>query len=370
MMDSGTFKNHLSGEAAFRSFIPLSLWEVVKQKETEQILWHQSEEIIRAVAETGGLLRQFQDMWSTVVPERQEMLKKRFLRQEAVASVCMAYPLETPPLFGFSLAETVLRDGFSFGAADDAGQAVGSSFDFTQTNQQGDGVSLPFIPVMQAQLAGFTGAAPAGSSKSPMERVPEELRKMAEEDAENLYQASKRSLKMMNSLPLSGRLLKELHYMALYAAHYDKQYRGEFRRSPVWIGQGGQDLRSAEFVPPVDEDMLQSFSDLERFLHYEETVPPLVKAALIHYQFETIHPFIDGNGRIGRLLTLLYLKETFDLECPWIPLSGSLLQGIDRYYKEIRTVQLYGDYARWTQWFLGVMDDAVKKGFAVLSGEC
>ena len=107
--------------------------------------------------------------------------------------------------------------------------------------------------------------------------------------------------------------------------------------------------------------MTRAFSDLETFLHYADEVDPLVKSALIHYQFETIHPFLDGNGRIGRLLVLLYLKETCRLECPWIQLSPVLLQGMDRYYKEIRTVQLYGDYQRWTLWFLRCLEDAAAR---------
>lgn len=330
-IDPGTYRNHLTGEAAYRSFVPLPLWEVVRKKDKESVPWHGQEKITDTVARVDALLRQFREQWTSAEPEMREAAGEILLRREAEASVGMAYPRQ---------------------------EAV-PSFLFPETGGFG-GVPFSFMNLMSAQQ-GVTA-----EPESLLEGVPEELREMAVEDMENLYEAAGRSPEMLNRLPLSGRLLKDLHYIALYAAHYDKMYRGEFRRSPVWIGESGQNLRSAAFVPPVEEEMLQAFSDLETFLHYEETVDPLVKAALIHYQFETIHPFIDGNGRIGRLLTLLYLKECFDLECPWIPLSETLLRGIDRYYKEIRALQLYGDYVRWTQWFLGMLEDAVKRALEAL----
>lgn len=332
MKDSGTYRQHLKGEAAYRSFIPLSLWEAVEKEDDELIPWYEEEEIKKAVERTKALLRQVQKRWVSLDPEKQEILRDELLRREAEASVCMAYPrLGAPPALAFT--------------------DVGRSND---------------VPLQLMNLMGVQQSASA-ETLSLLDSIPEELRGMADEDVENFCEAGNRSLEMMRHLPLSGRLLKDLHYIVLFARHYDKMYRGEFRRSPVWIGENGQDLRSAAFVPPVDEDMIQAFSDLETFLHYKEEVDPLVKAALIHYQFETIHPFIDGNGRIGRLLILLYLEESLDPGCPWIPFSEILLQGIDRYYKEIRTLQLYGDYSRWTLWFLGMLNDAVKRAFVALS---
>lgn len=91
--------------------------------------------------------------------------------------------------------------------------------------------------------------------------------------------------------------------------HNEKKYPGEFRTSPIWMGDEHDTLKSAPFIPPAPDDMLKAFYDLEQYINADDDVHPLIKAALIHYQFEVIHPFIDGNGRVGQLLTLLFLNE-------------------------------------------------------------
>lgn len=128
-------------------------------------------------------------------------------------------------------------------------------------------------------------------------------------EAENLLQATRYAVEAMDELPLSARILKNAHYLMCQSEQYEKKYPGEFRNSPVWIGWKENGLKEALFVSPVYEDMTEAFSDLERYIHSEDTENVLVRAALIHYQFEMIHPFIDGNGRIGRLLNLLFLKQ-------------------------------------------------------------
>lgn len=108
------------------------------------------------------------------------------------------------------------------------------------------------------------------------------------------------------------------------SALYEKKYPGEFRTSPVWIGPEGCNLKNALFVPPTEEDMTEAFSELEKFIHEESNLHPLVQAALIHYQFETIHPFIDANGRTGRLLNLLFLLDHKAIRKPALIFSYTL----------------------------------------------
>lgn len=326
MIIPGKYKRHLTGDAAYQSFVPESLWKISAEKQSDGILWHKSIEIISAADSVQEKIHQLNEEWKNHGPEEQEILLDQLLMQETEASVLMSYPRQvSTPAFGFPMPD------------------------------------LSSITTASGKDPVRGSAIVADAYRPSVEEIPEVLRPMAKEDIENLYYAGRQGIELLEKLPLSGRLLKELHYIALYAGHYDKMYRGEFRSSPVWIGEGGMDLRSASFIPPVEEDMDNAFSDLEKFLHYEESTDPVIKAALIHYQFETIHPFIDGNGRLGRLFSLLYLKEACGVECPWILLSPALLQGIDRYYKEIRTVQLYGDYQRWTLWFLGVLKGAVTR---------
>ena len=326
----GTFRNHLSGEAAYKSFLPTSLQEVAEGKLPDGSRWHQGAEITAAVQSAEEKIAWFRGWWASLGAEEQEQQEEQLLLRETEASVLMAYP---------------------------HGSAAPSFDFFSSWNRSGVPVGNHAEPgVVDANSGIFQRHRPS------LEDVPEEFRTMAVEDRDNLYHSYKKAADLLERLPLSGRLLKDLHYIALYGEHYDKKYRGEFRRSPVWIGSDENSLRSAALIPPVEEEMTEAFSELEKFLHYEEDVNPLVKAALIHYQFETIHPFLDGNGRLGRMLTLLYLQESCGLPCAWIPLSEVLLPGLDRYYKEIRTVQLYGDYARWTQWFLRVLEEAVQLG--------
>lgn len=323
MMDSGENRKHLSGEAAYVTFVPKRLQEVCRfSAQKEDSAWHQSEKLTEILQDLETCLGKLNEVWQSLSESDRERMGDELLKSEAENSILMAYPRKA----GKQQRPAVLWEEW-FQNLQETGRKT---------------------PVTSDRLL----------QKDTIEDIPDEFRQMAGEDTENLFQAGRKGLIWMEELPLSGRLLKEMHRIALYGRHYDKMYRGEFRTSPVWMGEAGMDLRSAEFVPPAGEEMTESFSDMEKFLHYEEEVHPLVKAALLHYQFETIHPFIDGNGRIGRMLVLLYLKEYCGLECPWIQLSESLLQGIDRYYKEIRSVQLNGTYLRWSEWFLGVLKDA------------
>lgn len=168
----------------------------------------------------------------------------------------------------------------------------------------------------------------------------------------HLAEASIYAIETLEELPLCGRLLRNAHYLMCRGPRYEKRYPGEFRTSPVWIGRRGCTLREAVFVAPVDEVMIDAFSDLERFIHQESDLHPLVRAALIHYQFETIRPFIDANGRVGRLLNTLFLLESGMIRQPVLRWSQALGRFGDRYCMELQRVRETGSYDAWIDFYL------------------
>lgn len=177
-------------------------------------------------------------------------------------------------------------------------------------------------------------------------------------DAVNLNEASVYALEALDELPLSGRLLRNAHYLMCRSERYEKKYPGEFRISPVWIGRKNEGLQQALFVPPIEEDLTESFAELERYIHYEEAEHVLVRAALIHYQFETIHPFIDANGRVGRLLNLLFLMDQGVLRQPVLQFSDILRRQPVAYYRRLQHVHDTGEYEPWVVFFLNALREA------------
>lgn len=154
-----------------------------------------------------------------------------------------------------------------------------------------------------------------------------------------------------NRLPLSNRLLKEVHGILLRSGRGDRQTPGEFRRTQNWIG--GTRPGNARFVPPPANEVIPLMSDLEKFLHDDpEPTPILVKAALAHAQFETVHPFLDGNGRLGRLLISLLLYAEGVLRGPFLYLSLYLKQNRDAYYDHLQRVRTEGAWEPWLRFFL------------------
>ncbi len=177
--------------------------------------------------------------------------------------------------------------------------------------------------------------------------------KRMEEDSGNLLRALYYGISQIDSLPLSGRLLKDLHWMIMQGGHNEKSYPGEFRTSPIWIGKEDDSLSTASFVPPSPEDMLPAFYDLERYINEDvKNIHPLIKAALVHYQFEVIHPFIDGNGRVGRLLTLLFLMNQDILHGCMANISHIFHMWQFPYYTGMVSVEVSGTYERWITFFL------------------
>ena len=128
-------------------------------------------------------------------------------------------------------------------------------------------------------------------------------------DVINYIKATEFALDRLKSLPLCNRLIKETHEVLMKDVRGQEKNPGEFRYSQNWIGASGSTLKNARYIPPNPEDMKQTMSDLEKYINSDDKLDLLIQAALIHYQFETIHPFLDGNGRVGRLLITLFLME-------------------------------------------------------------
>lgn len=172
------------------------------------------------------------------------------------------------------------------------------------------------------------------------------------QDVSNYVAAINYAVKRLDTLPLSNRLLKETHSVLLSSGRGSEKNPGEFRRSQNWIGGAGSSLKNARYIPPSVDDMLEGMSDLEKFIHEDDGMDPLIKAGLIHYQFETIHPFLDGNGRIGRMLITLFLLEKGLISSPIFYISYFLKQNRVEYYDRLSEVRHSGNYEQWLNFFL------------------
>lgn len=171
------------------------------------------------------------------------------------------------------------------------------------------------------------------------------------------FQWAQAQLRSAQGLPLSVRLLSEAHRRLLDGARGVGKQPGELRRSQNWIG--GTRPGNAAFVPPPAEQVPGLLADLERFIHAEPTdLPALVRVALVHAQFETIHPFLDGNGRIGRLLIAVLLEHWQLLPEPLMYLSGYLKQHQSEYYRRLSAIRTEGDWEGWVQFFLEAVQNA------------
>ena len=176
-----------------------------------------------------------------------------------------------------------------------------------------------------------------------------DMREVAE--VVNYVAASNYAIERMGELPLCMRLLREVHGVLLAETRgYDKM-PGELRTSQNWVGQGNSTVATAPYIPPNCEDMQVCLSELEQFMNKEVALDPIAKAALVHYQFETIHPFLDGNGRLGRLLITLLLIEEGVLSKPVIYPSYQLKLRRTEYYEWLTRVRETGDYEGWVRFF-------------------
>lgn len=186
----------------------------------------------------------------------------------------------------------------------------------------------------------------------------------------NYVDAMNWGLEQLASFPLSLRLIRNIHARLIHNTRGANKNPGEFRTSQNWIGPAGCTLNTATFVPPTVPDMNVALGDLELFIHQEDFIPALVKIAMIHAQFETIHPFLDGNGRMGRLLIAFWLCQQNILTKPLLYLSFYFKKNRAEYYDRLMAVRKNGDWENWIKFFLRgiaeVSDEATESARAIL----
>lgn len=184
-------------------------------------------------------------------------------------------------------------------------------------------------------------------------------------EVNNYIQALNEAIARLEHLPLSGRLIRDAHRTLLQGARGEQKLPGEYRKSQNWIG--GATLSDAVFIPPHHDLVPELMSDLEHWLHNEDIrVPALLRIAIAHYQFETIHPFLDGNGRIGRLMIPLYLVSKQLLDQPLLYLSAFFEGNKSLYYDNLTRVRTHHDMVQWLKYFLVGVEQTASKAVSTL----
>lgn len=185
-------------------------------------------------------------------------------------------------------------------------------------------------------------------------------------DVVNHIKATEFAIKRLHELPLCNRLIKETHAVLMEGVRGQEKSPGEFRRSQNWIGGQGSTLKNARYIPPSPDDMIEAMSDLEKYINADDELDALIRAALIHYQFETIHPFLDGNGRVGRLLITLFLMEKKVLSTPALYISYFLKKNRVEYYDRMTEVRAKGNYEQWVTFFLRALLESAEDATATI----
>lgn len=187
------------------------------------------------------------------------------------------------------------------------------------------------------------------------------------EEVQHYIAAMNEAVQLLHKLPFSSRLIKQTHKTLLSNVRGKHKLPGEYRRSQNWIG--GASINDATFIPPVHSSIDELMSDIEKFVNDEgNELPDLLKIAIIHYQFETIHPFLDGNGRVGRLLITLYLVSKGILKRPILYLSDFFERNRALYYDNLMRVRTHNDLEQWLKFFLTGVIEISKKGVEIFDG--
>ena len=204
--------------------------------------------------------------------------------------------------------------------------------------------------VLSSQIEGTRSTIPDVLAAEANIRTPDQPGDV--EEVINYIRAMRFGIERLGSLPLCVRLLRELHEILLKGVRGNQADPGMLRRSQNWIGPPGCTLRDAKFVPPPPGELASALSDWEKFLHQASNLPAIVQAGLAHAQFENIHPFLDGNGRVGRLFITLFLCEREILLYPVLYLSSYLRANRTEYFERLHRVTKQGDWEGWVEFFL------------------
>jgi Fic family protein len=184
-------------------------------------------------------------------------------------------------------------------------------------------------------------------------------------EVERYLAAARQGLDLIKELPISGHLILRLHQTLLEGVRGEEKMPGRYRQTPVWVGSPTDRPENATYVPPFPAEVAELLPDWEEFVNQTIPMPVLIRCGLMHYQFETIHPFLDGNGRIGRLLINLMLLDQKRLTTPLLYLSGYLERHRSEYYERLQGVRERGEVQEWLQFFLTAIkfqaDDAVER---------
>lgn len=190
------------------------------------------------------------------------------------------------------------------------------------------------------------------------------------EEVVNYVKAMKYGMNRLETLPLSLRLLREIHGILLSGVRGSQRNPGDFRTSQNWIGSSGCSLATASFVPPPVAEMTSALGHLENYMYSESDIPHLIRIALIHAQFETIHPFLDGNGRMGRLLIAFWLYQQQILKYPLLYISYYFKKNRTEYYDRLMNIRTKGDWEGWVKFFLEgvaqVADEATQSASEIM----
>jgi Fic family protein len=180
------------------------------------------------------------------------------------------------------------------------------------------------------------------------------------QEIQNYVTALEYGLKRLKEFPLALRLVRELHHELMAGVRGEDATPGEFRKKQNWIGPAGSNPMNAAYVPPPVDEMNDLLSDWEKFLNVRESMPDLIQCAILHEQFEAIHPFLDGNGRVGRLLISLFLVERGRLSLPLLYLSDFIEQHRSDYYDLLQRVRTHGEWMPWIRFFLAGVEATAK----------
>lgn len=269
----------------------------------------------------------------------------KYVRQPLGYNAFMPKPLppDPPLVFGRELQLALSEADRSLARLDGVAAVLPNPELFIAMYVKKEALLSSQIEGTQASLQGVLEFEANGTPRDDINEIKEVI---------NYVKAMDHGLKRLRDFPFSSRLIREIHAILLAGVRGRTKTPGEYRRSQNWIGAAGATLAEAVFVPPPVDAVEELVSDLEKFIHADDSLPPLVKIALIHAQFETIHPFLDGNGRIGRLLITFYLCWKGILSRPLLYLSHYLKKNRDAYYQKLLAVRTQGDWEGWLGFFL------------------
>ncbi|MCA9896034.1 MAG: Fic family protein [Anaerolineae bacterium] len=260
-------------------------------------------------------------------------------------------PKLLPPELEFSRLDTIK-------ILSDASQAIGNLAGVGYTVPNPDFLVIPYTRLEAVASSRIEGTQASLSELFFFEADQTEQRPTLDVlEVSNYLAALDYGIERLKTLPISARFIRELHERLMSGARGGTPDKtpGEIRRSQNWIGGSGVSLNHATYVPPHPDELPELLSNWEKFVHQTDSLPPLIRCAVMHYQFEAIHPFLDGNGRVGRLLISLFLIEKGILPQPLLYLSAYFESNRSQYYERLMAVSQYGQWVEWIEFFLNAI---------------